>query len=65
MTTPTLEGLTPDLFGYVRCVLCRVWRPVAATVPWGVGDHACVDAAWCARQSAAVPTGLDANGDAT
>lgn len=51
MTTPTAAGLTPDLFGYVRCARCKTWRPIALTLPLGpdgIEGRACSDSvAWC------------------
>lgn len=54
MTTPTAEGLTPDLFGYVKCVRCGCWRPISETRldQWGISAATvCVDVAWCGRQA--------------
>jgi hypothetical protein len=63
MTTPTAEGLTPDLYGYSRCARCGTWRPAHGLLLAGDAPPVCVDAAWCGRQSGK-PTGLDENGDA-
>ena len=64
MTTPTAAGLTPDLFGYSRCLRCGTWRPAVGLLLVGDAPPICVDREWCDRQAGRA-TGLDANGDAT
>lgn len=67
MTTPTAEGLTPDLFGYARCARCETWRPETALTCDSPADWSktprCVDSEWCDRQVGRA-TGIDSNGDA-
>jgi hypothetical protein len=54
MTTPTAEGLTPDLYGYSRCARCGTWRPAHGLTehrdPAGELVTRCADVAWCGRQ---------------
>lgn len=77
MTTPTMQGLTPDLYGYRKCSRCGTWR-LDADLTAGLGEEHCESLAWCSAEvtrKGAVPglfvahagsptTGLDANGDA-
>lgn len=59
--------MTPDEFGYVRCVRCKTWRRPEHMVPmesggWGV----CTEVPWCSAQAGAGKGALDADtgGDA-
>ena len=67
MTVATMQGLTPDLYGYRQCSRCGTWRAPGTTneVLRMSRDHAtgvvtretngpdeCTDVAWCSAEVA-------------
>ena len=60
MTVATMQGLTPDLFGFVLCARCGTWRR-----PDGVVDGRCAEVGWCSAEVARKGSGSPASAEAS